>query len=61
MLSDEWLYPFLEMNEQKLHEEGHVVAGVKAVPDCEEHERRNMTDVLVVEKLEALVDVLENP
>lgn len=29
-------YFFLKMDEQKFHEEGHIVARMEAVPDCQE-------------------------
>lgn len=54
-------HPFLELNQQKLHEECHVVARVESMPGSKEEESRNVTDVTVVEELETLVDVLENP
>jgi hypothetical protein len=39
------------MNEQKLHEEGNVVARVKAMPYSQKEEGREVADVLIVEKL----------
>lgn len=51
----------LKVNQQEFHEERHVVAGVKAMPNGQKQQRRNVTDVSVVKKLETLVDVLENP
>lgn len=54
-------YSFFKMNEQKLHKESHIVSGMEAVPYCEKHQRRNVTDVLVVQELESLVYVLEHP
>lgn len=49
------------MNEHELHEERHVVTGVKSMPDGEKQKRRDVRNVSVVEELEALVDVLEHP
>lgn len=54
-------YAFFKMNKQKFHEECHVVACVKTMPDCKEQKGGNMADAFVVEKLETLVDVLEYP
>lgn len=34
---------------------------MEAVPNGEKHQRRNVTDVLVIEKFETFVHVLENP
>lgn len=52
---------FFEVNEQELHEECHVIAGVKAMPDGQEHQGSQMADVPIVEELESFVNVLEDP
>lgn len=49
------------MDEKELHEESHVIAGVKAVPDSKKQQSCDVADVFVVEELEALVNVLEHP
>lgn len=54
-------HPLFKVNKQEFHEECHVVTGMKTMPDSQEHQRRNVTDVTIVKEFETFVDILENP
>ena len=51
---------FLEVDDDELVEEGEIVAGVPAVPDGQEDEGAELTDVSVVHELQSLVHVVHH-
>ena len=51
---------FLEVDDDELVEEGEIVAGVPAVPDSQENQGAQLTDVSVVHELQSLVNIVHH-
>lgn len=51
----------LNVNNQVLHDECHVVATMKAMPDGQKYQSGTIANVTIVEELQTLEDVLGDP
>lgn len=49
------------MNDNKLHQEAHIVASMEAMPDGQEEQRCTMTYVTIAQEFEPLKNVFGNP